>query len=85
MVEAPEERAAAPRSQEEQQRIDEQRERKNAQRLRRNELDRTNYHYAKMSILEIELAEAKRNKRSLIIADILEEMEKVREGAERAG
>ena len=85
MVEAPEERAAAPRSQEEQQRIDEQRERREAQRLRRNTLDRTNYHYAKMSLLEIELADAKRNKRSLIIADILEEMEKVREGAERAG
>ena len=35
--------------------------------------------------VEIALAEAKRNKRSLIVADILEEMEKVREGAERAG
>ena len=85
MVEAPEERAASPRSQEEQQRIDEQRERKNAQRLRRNELDRTNYHYLKMSILEIALAEAKRNKQSLIILDILEEMENVREGARNAG
>ena len=48
-------------------------------------LDRTNYHYAKMSNLEIELAEAKRNKRSLIILDILEEMENVREGARNAG
>jgi len=86
VVEAPEERAASPpRSQEEQQRIDEQRERKNAQRLRRNELDRTNYHYLKMSILEIALAEAKRNKQSLIILDILEEMENVREGAKNAG
>ena len=47
-------------------------------------LDRTNYHYKKMANLEIELAEAKRNKQNLIVADILEEMEKVRAGAERA-
>ena len=48
-------------------------------------MDRTNYHYLKMSILEIALAEAKRNKRSLIVADILEDMERVRAGAVRAG
>ena len=84
--EAPEERAASPpRSQEEQQRIDEHRERKDAKKLRRNEMDRTNYHYQKMSILEIALAEAKRNGQSLIILDILEEMENVREGARNAG
>ena len=48
-------------------------------------LDRTNYHYKKMANLEIELAEAKRNKQSMIVTDILEAMEKVREGAEKAG
>ena len=86
-AEAPEERVAAPRTQEQerQQRLDEQYERREARRVRRNMLDRTNYHYAKMVELEIELAEAKRNKQNLIVADILEEMEKVRAGAERAG
>ena len=87
--EAPEERAASPpRSQEEQQRIDEHRERKEAKKLRRNEMDRTLYHYKKMIILETALAEAKRTGRtgqSLIILDILEEMENVREGARNAG
>ena len=84
--EAPEERAASPpRSQEEQQRIDEHRERKEAKKLRRNEMDRTLYHYKKMIILESALAEAKRIGRSLIIPDILEEMENVREGARHAG
>ena len=48
-------------------------------------LDRTNYHYNKMANLEEELAEAKRNEQSLIIIDILEAMEKVREGAAKAG
>ena len=48
-------------------------------------MDRTNYHYQKMSILEIALAEAKQNGQSLIILDILEEMENVREGARNAG
>ena len=85
-AEAPEERAAGPRTQEqERQARDEQWERKEAKRIRRNMLDRTNYHYSKMVELEIELAEAKRNKQNLIVADILEEMEKVRAGAERAG
>ena len=84
--EAPEERAASPpRSQEEQQRINEHRERKEAKKLRRNEMDRTSYHYKKMIILESALAEAKRIGRSLIIPDILEEMENVREGARHAG
>ena len=63
----------------------EQYARAEAKKIRRNMLDRTNYHYAKMANLEIELAEAKRNKQSVIVADILEEMEKVRAGAERAG
>ena len=84
--EAPEERAASPpRSQEEQQRIDEHHERKAAKKLRRNEMDRTLYHYKKMIILETALAEAKRTGQSLIILDILEEMENVREGARNAG
>ena len=84
--EAPEERAASPpRSQEEQQRIDEFHERKIAQKLRRNEMDRTGYHYQKMSVLEEALAEAKRNGQSQIIADIFDDMEDVREGAKKAG
>ena len=48
-------------------------------------MDRTLYHYKKMIILESALAEAKRIGRSLIIPDILEEMENVREGARHAG
>ena len=80
---------AAPRTQEQeqqrQQMIQEQHDRREAAKIRRNMLDRTNYHYKKMANLEIELAEAKRNKQSLIVTDILEAMEKVREGAEKAG
>ena len=80
---------AAPRTQEQEQQrrqlIQEQHDRIAAAKIRRNMLDRTNYHYNKMANLEIELAEAKRNKQSLIVIDILEAMEKVREGAEKAG
>ena len=48
-------------------------------------MDRTGYHYQKMSVLEEALAEAKRNGQSQIILDILEEMENVRKGAKNAG
>ena len=91
-AEAPEERAAGPRTQEQecQARIleeerAEQWARSEARRIRRNMLDRTRYHYDKMVALEIELAEARRNRQNLIVADILEDMEQVLAGAVRAG
>ena len=48
-------------------------------------MDRTGYHYQKMSILEEALAEAKQNGQDQIILDIFEDMEDVRGGAKRAG
>ena len=91
-AEAPEERAAGPRTQEQERQariIEEERAqqwaRSEAKRIRRNMLDRTRYHYDKMIELEIELAEARRNEQNLIVADILEDMELVRAGSQRAG
>jgi len=71
--------------QQQQQLIDEYNERKEARRLRRNEMDRTGYHYDKMSVLEEALAEAKQNGQHQIVSDIFEDMEDVREGARKAG
>ena len=91
-AEAPEERAAGPRTQEQERQariIEEERAqqwaRSEAKRIRRNMLDRTRYHYDKMIELEIELAEARRNRQNLIVADILEDMEFVRAQATKAG
>ena len=91
-AEAPEERAAGPRTQEQERQariIEEERAqqwaRSEAKRIRRNMLDRTRYHYDKMIELEIELAEARRNGQNLIVADILEDMEFVRAQATKAG
>ena len=91
-AEAPGERAAGPRTQEQERQariIEEERAqqwaRSEAKRIRRNMLDRTRYHYDKMIELEVELAEARRNEQNLIVADILEDMEQVRAGAVRAG
>ena len=63
----------------------EQYARAEAKKIRRNMLDRTRYHYDRMVNLEIEMAEARRNSQDLIVADILEDMERVRAGAVRAG
>ena len=63
----------------------EQYARTEAKKIRRNMLDRTRYHYDRMVNLEIEMAEARRNSQDLIVADILEDMERVRAGAVRAG
>ena len=63
----------------------EQYAREEAKKIRRNMLDRTRYHYDRMVNLEIEMAEARRNSQDLIVADILEDMERVRAGAVRAG
>ena len=63
----------------------EQYAREKANKIRRNMLDRTRYHYDRMVNLEIEMAEARRNSQDLIVADILEDMERVRAGAVRAG
>ena len=91
-AEAPQERAAGPRTQEQERQariLEEERAeqwaRSEARRIRRNMLDRTRYHYDKMVQLEIELAEARRNGQNLIVADILEDREQVRAGAVRAG
>ena len=94
-AEAPEERAAGPRSQEEERHARilaeqssmraEQYARAEAKKIRRNMLDRTRYHYDRMVNLEIEMAEARRNTQDLIVADILEDIEQVRAGAARAG
>ena len=48
-------------------------------------MDRTGYHYRKMSILEAALAEARLNNQAQIMLDIFDDMEDVREGARRAG
>ena len=91
-AEAPEEQAAGPRTQEQERQariLAEQRAeqwaRFEAKKIRRNMLDRTRYHYDRMVNLEIEMAEARRNSQDLIVADILEDMERVRAGAVRAG
>ena len=91
-AEAPGERAAGPRTQEQERQariIEEERAeqwaRSEATRIRRNLLDRTRYHYDKMVELEIELAMARRRGQNLIIADILEDMERVRARATEAG
>ena len=63
----------------------EQYAREKANKIRRNMLDRNRYHYDRMANLEIEMAEARRNSQDLIVADILEDMERVRAGAVRAG
>ena len=63
----------------------EQYARTEAKKIRRNMLDRTRYHYDRMVNLEIEMAEARRNSQDLIVADILEDIERVRAGAVRAG
>ena len=63
----------------------EQYAREKANKIRRNMLDRNRYHYDRMANLEIEMAEARRNSQDLIVADILEDMERVRAGALRAG
>ena len=91
-AETPRERAAGPRTQEQEPQariIEEERAeqwaRSEATRIRRNLLDRTRYHYNKMVELEIELAMARRNRQNLIVADILEDMERVRARATEAG
>ena len=48
-------------------------------------MDRTGYHYQKMTVLEEALSEAKRNGQNQIVLDIFEDMEDVREGAKKAG
>ena len=63
----------------------EQYAREEAKKIRRNMHDRTRYHYDRMVNLENEMAEARRNSQDLIVADILEDMERVRAGAVRAG
>ena len=91
-AEAPGERAAGPRTQEQERQariIEEERAeqwaRSEATRIRRNLLDHTRYHYDKMVELENELAMARRRGQNLIVADILEDMERVRARATEAG
>ena len=91
-AEAPGRRAAG-LSQEEQERrarvLEEERAkqwaRAEATRIRRNLLDRTRYHGDKMVELEVALAMARRRGQNLIVADILEDMERVRARATEAG
>ena len=56
-----------------------------ATRVRRNLLDRTKYHGDKMVELEVLLARARRRDQEQLVADILEDMELVRAGSQRAG
>ena len=91
-AEAPGERAAEPRHEEqerqaraiEEQRA-EQRARDEATRLRRNLLDRTRYHGEKMVELEVQLARATRRGQDWLVATILEDMAVVRARAAEAG